>query len=69
MARRFYEVTVAGRVDDAVAASLAPWSLRYEDGETTISGVELDAAALEAVLRSIERMGLDLVAIRSHVVE
>jgi hypothetical protein len=69
MARRLYEVTVAGRVGDAVAASLAPWSLRYEDGETTISGAEFDTPALAGVLRSVERMGLDLVPIRSHVVE
>jgi hypothetical protein len=69
MARRLYEVTVSGRVGGAVAASLAPWSLHYEDGETTISGAELDAPALAGVLRSVERMGLDLVAIRSHVVQ
>jgi hypothetical protein len=65
--RRRYEVVVAGRVGDSVAASFAPLVVRCENGETTISGAGLDAAMLGGVLRTIERMGLELVAIRSQL--
>jgi hypothetical protein len=65
--RRTYEVVVAGRVGDAVAESFAPLVVQSANGETTISGARLDAAMLGGVLRTIERMGLDLVAIRSQL--
>jgi hypothetical protein len=67
--RRVYEVTITGRVGSAVAASYAPLTVHSENGQTTISGARLDAAMLGGVLRTIERMGLELVAIRSHVVD
>jgi hypothetical protein len=67
MARRSYEVIVEGRVGPAVTDAFAPLDVRTEGGETTISGPALDAAMLGGVLRTIERMGLVLVAIRSHV--
>jgi hypothetical protein len=65
--RRMYEVVIAGRVGSAIAESFAPLALHSENGETTISGAKLDAAMLAGVLRTIERTGLELVAIRSHV--
>ena len=65
--RRTYEVVVAGRVGDAVAESFAPLVVQSANGETTISGARLDAAMLGGVLRTIERMGLDLVAISSQL--
>jgi hypothetical protein len=67
--RRVYEVVITGRVSSAIAASFAPLAMRCENGETTISGAGLDAAMLGGVLRTIERMDLELVAIRSHVVD
>ena len=67
--RRTYEVVVAGRVGDAVAESFAPLVVQSANGETTITGARLDAAMLGGVLRTIERMGLDLVAIRSQLDE
>ena len=67
--RRTYEVVVAGRVGDSVAESFAPLVVQSANGETTISGARLDAAMLGGVMRTIERMGLDLVAIRSQVDE
>jgi hypothetical protein len=67
--RRTYEVVVAGRVGDSVAQSFAPLVVQSANGETTISGARLDAAMLGGVLRTIERMGLDLVAIRSQLDE
>jgi hypothetical protein len=66
--RRVYEVVIAGRVGSAIAASFAPLAVHCENGETRITGTGLDAAMLAGVLRTIERMGLELVAIRSHVV-
>ena len=67
--RRFYEVVVAGHVGATLADSFAPLSVHIANGETTIPGPGLDAAALAGVLRAIERMGLDLVAISSQVDE
>jgi hypothetical protein len=64
---RSYQVTVAGHVGQTVADSFAPLVIHSENGETTISGDRLDAAMLAGVMRTIERMGLELVAIRSHV--
>jgi len=69
MRSRIYEVVVAGRVGDSVAESFAPLVVQSANGETTISGARLDAAMLGGVMRTIERMGLDLVAIRSQLDE
>lgn len=67
--RRVYEVVITGRVGSAIVASFAPLVVHSENGETTISGARLDAAMLGGVLRTIERTGLELVAIRSRVVD
>jgi hypothetical protein len=68
MARnRSYVVVVDGTVDRAVADSLAPLTVTAADGETTISGEALDAAMLSGALRTVERLGLELVAVRSFV--
>jgi hypothetical protein len=65
--RRSYEVVVSGHIGPAVADSLAPLTLSAQNGETTISGDAFDAAMLSGVLRTVERMGLELVAVRSFV--
>jgi hypothetical protein len=65
--RRSYEVVVSGHVGPAVADSLAPLTLTAQNGETTISGDAFDAAMLGGVLRTVEREGLELVAVRSFV--
>lgn len=65
--RRSYEVVVSGHVGPAVADSLVPLTLSARNGETTISGEALDAAMLSGVLRTVERLGLELVAVRSFV--
>ena len=65
--RRSYEVVVSGHAGLAVADALAPLTLSAQNGETTISGDALDAALLSGVLRTIERLGLELVAVRSFV--
>jgi hypothetical protein len=64
---RFYQVVVTGHIGSTVAASLAPLTVSAQNGETTISGEGFDAAMLSGVLRTIERLGLDLVAVRSFV--
>ncbi len=65
--RRSYEVVVTGHVGPAVADTLAPLTLSSQNGETTIAGEAFDAAMLSGVLRTIERLGLELVAVRSFV--
>jgi hypothetical protein len=64
---RSYQVVVSGHIGSTVAASLAPLTLSTQNGETTISGDGFDAAMLSGVLRTIERLGLELVAVRSFV--
>jgi hypothetical protein len=64
---RSYQVVVSGHVGNSVASSLAPLTVTSQNGETTISGEGFDAAMLSGVLRTIERMGLELVAVRSFV--
>jgi hypothetical protein len=61
------EVVVDGHVGPAVADTLAPLMASVDNGETTISGDALDAAMLSGVLRTVERLGLELVAVRSFV--
>jgi hypothetical protein len=65
--RRSYEVVVSGHTGPAVADALAPLTINAHNGETTISGEAFDAAVLGGVLRTIERLGLELVAVRSFV--
>jgi hypothetical protein len=64
---RSYQVVVSGHIGSTVAASLAPLTLTAQNGETTISGKGFDAAMLGGVLRTIERLGLELVAVRSSL--
>jgi hypothetical protein len=64
---RSYEIVVEGTVGTAVADGLAPLTVSARNGETTISGDALDAAMLNGVLRTVERLGLELVAVRSSV--
>ena len=65
--RRSYEVVVSGHMGPAVADTLAPLTISAQNGETTISGDAFDAAMLSGVLSTIERLGLELVAVRSFV--
>ena len=65
--RRSYEVVVSGHIGPAAADTLAPLTLSAQNGATTISGDALDAAVLSGVLRTIEGLGLELLAVRSFV--
>ena len=67
--RRSYEVIVSGRVSGVVAESLAPLIVTARNGATTISGAGFDAAMLAGVLRMIERLGLELIAVHSSVAD
>ena len=51
----------------AAVDTLAPLTISAQNGETTISGDAFGAAMLSGVLRTIERLGLELVAVRSFV--
>lgn len=58
---------MSGHAGAAVADALAPLTLSARNGETKISGAAFDAAMLSGALRTIERLGLELVAVRSFV--
>jgi hypothetical protein len=64
---RSYEVVVSGHVGPAVADTVTPLTVSAQNGETTISGEGFYAAKLGGVLRTIERLGLELVAVRSFL--
>lgn len=66
---RSYEVVVSGRVSGVVAEALAPLTTTAHNGATTISGEGFDAAMLAGVLRMIERLGLELIAVSSSVAD
>lgn len=65
MGMRRYEITVAGRVSDAVAADFAPLDVTRDNGNTVIAGEALDQAALHGVLRRIESYALVLLTVQS----
>jgi hypothetical protein len=67
--RRSYEVVVSGRVSGVVAEALAPLTITARNGATIISGEGFDAAMLAGVLRMIERLGLELIAVSSSVAD
>ena len=64
---RTYDVVVSGHMGPVVVDTLAPLTVSARNGVTTISGDAFEAAMLGGVLRTIERFGLELVAVRSFV--
>jgi hypothetical protein len=68
-AGRSYEVVVKGTVGAAIANALAPLTVVSQNGETTITADPLDGAMLHSVLRRLDAFGLELIAVRSSVVD
>ncbi len=68
-AGRSYEVVVKRTVGAAIANALAPLAVVSRNGETTITADPLDAAMLHSVPRRLDSFGLELIAVRSSVVD
>ncbi|HCN04346.1 MAG TPA: hypothetical protein DIS79_01905 [Bacteroidetes bacterium] len=64
---RNYRITVRARLTDDWSQAFAPLVVERTDGmETLLVGVLPDQSALHAVFRSIQRYGLDIIAVSSE---
>jgi hypothetical protein len=61
-----YEITVRGRLSEALAADFDGLSASYRAPHTVLSGELADQAALYGVLERIESLGLELVDVHRH---
>ena len=59
----YYEIRIAGQLDETAAAAFAGLELTVHGGVIVIRG-EFDQAALHGVLERIRSLGLDLVEAR-----
>lgn len=59
-----YEIRVDGALDSHWAAWFEGLEVKTEDGETVISGVLTDQAALHGVLAKVRDLGLCLISVR-----
>ena len=59
-----YEIRVGGRLGDLIRSGFPELRARAQDGDTILSGVFADQAALYGVLAQIETLGLDLIEVR-----
>ena len=59
-----YEIRVGGRLGDMIRSAFPELRARTQDGDTILSGVFADQAALYGVLTQIETLGLELIEVR-----
>jgi hypothetical protein len=61
-----YEFRVRGHLDAAAVAELPGLAVREHDGETFLTGVVVDQAALHGVIERLEQSGAHLVEVRQR---
>ena len=61
---RCYEICVGGRLGDMIRSAFPDLRVRARGGDTTLSGVLADQAALYGVLAQLEALGLELIEVR-----
>jgi hypothetical protein len=59
-----YEICVGGRLGDTIRSAFPELRARARGGDTVLSGVFADQAALYGVLAQIEALGLELIEVR-----
>jgi hypothetical protein len=59
-----YEICVGGRLGDTIRSAFPGLRTRAKGGDTVLSGVFTDQAALYGVLAQIEALGLELIEVR-----
>ena len=59
-----YQIRVAGRLGQIICSAFAAFQARAEGGETVLTGVLADQAALYGVLAEAEALGLELIEVR-----
>lgn len=62
-----YEIRVGGRLGDMIRSAFPELRARAQDGDTILSGVFADQAALYGVLTQIETLGLELIEVRRQL--
>ncbi len=62
--KAWYEIRVGGRLGDMIRSAFPEWRARTQDGDTILSGMFADQAALYGVLTQIEVLGLELIEVR-----
>jgi hypothetical protein len=58
-----YEIRIRGRLGEATRSAFPALQARTRDGDTMLTGVLADQAALYGVLGEIEALGLELVEV------
>jgi hypothetical protein len=59
----WYEIRVGGHLGDTLKCAFPGMQAQTRDGDTVLSGVLADQAALFGVLAQIEALGLELIAV------
>lgn len=59
-----YEICVHGHLGDTIRSAFPDLQAQERGGDTTLSGVFADQAALYGVLAQIEALGLELIEVR-----
>jgi hypothetical protein len=59
-----YAICVGGRLGETVCSAFPALQARAQDGDTILSGVFADQAALYGVLAQMESLGLELIEVR-----
>jgi hypothetical protein len=59
-----YEIRIRGLLGETLLAGFPELDARVVDGDTVLTGVLLDQAALHGVLSQVEALGLELLEVR-----
>lgn len=59
-----YEIRIHGLLGETLLAGFPDLDARAADGDTVLTGVLVDQAALHGVLSQVEALGLELVEVR-----
>lgn len=59
-----YQIRVRGRLGQTICSAFPALQAQADDGETVLTGVLADQAALYGVLAEAEALGLELVEVR-----
>jgi hypothetical protein len=59
-----YQIRVRGRFSETMRSAFPALRARAEDGDTVLTGVMADQAALYGVLMEVEGLGLELIEVR-----
>jgi len=58
-----YQIRVGGRLGQTIRSAFPALEARLEDGDTVLTGVLVDQAALYGVLAEAEALGLELIEV------